>query len=169
MKNKKGFTLIELLVVILIIGILVAIALPQYQHAVIKSKYATMKGYVMSIKQAQKEYRMSSGNGTYAPVFGSLNLDLPCTNGLIGTTCVINNEIGLRITSEGSYGPQAYGYLGTKSGSLYFAAYYDGRRYCQANKSNIKKSDFLYKFCQNETGNKIPWLEGANTVAFWYK
>lgn len=170
-RNNKGFTLIELLVVILIIGILAAIALPQYQYSVIKSKYATMKGLVMSIKQAQKEFRMGSGNGTYATDFGSLNLDLPCTNGLSGSYCAINSEMGLHITSEGSYGPQAYGYLNTKNSSLYFATYYNGRSYCQANKNNIKKSDLLYKFCQNETGNKNPWYgaEGSNTVAFWYK
>lgn len=52
MLKKAGFTLTELLVVVLIIGILSAVALPQYQKSVDKSRAAALWPVIKAVHQA---------------------------------------------------------------------------------------------------------------------
>lgn len=61
MKNK-GFTLIELLVVVLIIGILSAVALPQYQRTVEKSRTAEAWINLHALSTAVQEYCLANPN-----------------------------------------------------------------------------------------------------------
>lgn len=68
-----GFTLIELLVVVIIIGILAAIAVPQYQKVVDKSRYVQLQSNVEALLKAQQLYYMA--NGVYATTFAELGDD----------------------------------------------------------------------------------------------
>ncbi len=70
-----GFTLIELLVVVLIIGILAAVAVPQYQVAIDKTRAKTALLIMRHIRDAEELYKLANGN--YTMDFTELNLDLP--------------------------------------------------------------------------------------------
>ena len=51
-KAQAGFTLIELMIVVAIIGILAAVAIPQYSNYTVKAKIASVLSSVASIKTA---------------------------------------------------------------------------------------------------------------------
>ena len=73
--NNKAFTLIELLVVVLIIGILAAVALPQYQVAVAKTRVMKLAPFARAIQQAAEAYHMA--NGEYTEHLDNLDIDMP--------------------------------------------------------------------------------------------
>ena len=75
--NIHAFTLIELLVVVLIIGVLSAIAIPQYEKAVEKAKAIEAITLLKTLDEAQQAYFLA--NGEYAKQFNQLDVSLNWT------------------------------------------------------------------------------------------
>ncbi len=57
-KNQSGFTLVELLIVVIILGILAAVVIPQFNTAAAESKEAALASNLATIRQAIELYKV---------------------------------------------------------------------------------------------------------------
>ena len=73
--SKPGFTLIEVLVVVIIVAVLAAVAVPQYQKAVLKSRFSTLLPIAKSVWQGNELYYLE--NGKYAANVDELDVSAP--------------------------------------------------------------------------------------------
>ena len=154
---KQAFTLIELLVVVLIIGILAAVALPQYQKAVYKTRYATMKNLAEAIYQAQQIHHLA--NGVFAASMDDLGV---CqVDAAHSYDCIF---AGGKCELDPSGAPAVYVWCKIDSIDMKYLVYFaNHERFCRANGLTSIQS----KVCQSETGNQNPTQVGEGTLYQW--
>lgn len=90
--NKQGFTLIELLVVVLIIGILAAIALPQYFKAVEKSRATEALSILGSLGAAMERARLVDSDSAYPATLSTLDIEFTNADGTAATGATITTK-----------------------------------------------------------------------------
>ncbi len=146
---KKAFTLIELLVVVLIIGILSAIALPQYRLAVAKSKFANMYSVAKTYVRAAEVYRVETGE--WPASFDVLAIDMPGGSTVdtpMANTCATNNSMYccVGIHSDG------YQDAGIVCGDTNYQYAYEYKHVDKGNYCIAKADTFAEQLCKSIGG-----------------
>ncbi|WP_428049697.1 type IV pilin protein [Candidatus Avelusimicrobium caledoniensis] len=162
MNNKQAFTLIELLVVVLIIGILAAVAVPQYKMVVLKSQYTQLMAFGDAIHKAALAYQLA--NGHFPSRFDELSIDVPGTGDEQEKTykdfhCILSADMSDRVDN-------IYCYFNPVDTRLSYFISYPNNKMCGARRTWEKGN----KLCQNMTGKTTTPTTGGyggDTSGVW--
>ena len=105
-KSRGGFTLIELLVVVLIVGILAAIAVPQYFRVVEKGRVTEAIAYIQSIKGSEERSMVKSQAYVVA---SSLDVVPPTLKDFDASAITPNGTTSWAVTLTRKITPPTYG------------------------------------------------------------
>jgi type IV pilus assembly protein PilA len=92
LRNKKGFTLIELMIVVAIIGILAAIAIPNFMNYQCKARQSEAKTSLGTVRTLQEAYLAEYGS--YGSTAGNIGFGMKGDTKYKTPTIVVNGTAG---------------------------------------------------------------------------